>query len=148
MGLWGIRDKKERDVWGGDTMEGTNGLKECEESLVVGFGRVMREKAVSGSIRKLSVNLSKIIILIEDYSGTALVCREDQDVGIGPEGARAWHSGVLLEPEEMAVVAQQLGGRRLTLRMTLVSLEFSFLLLPQCGSRHAKQSPQHQQWEQ
>ena len=61
-------------------MEGTNALKGSEESLVVGFGRVAREKVVSGSIRQLSVSLSNIIILVEDHSGTALVCREDQDV--------------------------------------------------------------------
>ena len=35
-------------------MEGTNGLKESEEGLVVGFSR---EKAVNGSIRQLSVRL-------------------------------------------------------------------------------------------
>ena len=40
-------------------MEGTNGLKESEESLVVGFGRVVWEKAESGSIRQLSVSLSR-----------------------------------------------------------------------------------------
>ena len=48
-------------------MEGTNGLKEIEESLVVGFGRVVREKPVSESIRQLSVSLTKIIILVEDH---------------------------------------------------------------------------------
>ena len=70
-------------------MEGINGLKESEENLVVGLGRVIREKGLSGSIRQLSVSLSKIIILVEDHSGTALVCQEDQDVGIGPEGAES-----------------------------------------------------------
>jgi hypothetical protein len=33
--------------------------------------------------------VSKIINLVEDHSGTALVCREDQDVGTGPEGAES-----------------------------------------------------------
>ena len=79
-------------------MEGTNGLKESEESLVVGFGRVVREKAVSSSIRQLSVNLNKIIILADDHSGTALVCREDHDGGIGPEGTTVCQgSGGLLD---------------------------------------------------
>ena len=55
-------------------MEGTNSLKEREEFLVVGFVKVVGEKAVSGSIKQLSVRLSKIVILIEDHSGTALVC--------------------------------------------------------------------------
>ena len=55
-------------------MEGTNGLKESEKGLVVGFSRVIREKTVSGSIRQLSVCLSKIIILVEDHSVAALVC--------------------------------------------------------------------------
>jgi hypothetical protein len=45
-------------------MEGTNSLKESEESLIVGFGRVIREKVVNGSIRQLSVSLTKIIILV------------------------------------------------------------------------------------
>ena len=70
-------------------MEGTNGLKNSEESLIVFFGSVVIEKAVCGSIRLLSISLSTIIILVEDYSGTALVCQEDQDVGIGPEGAKS-----------------------------------------------------------
>ena len=70
-------------------MEGTNSLKERQEFLVVGFGRVVREKVVSGSIRQLSVRLSKTVMLIEDHSGTALVCWEDQDVVIGPEGAES-----------------------------------------------------------
>ena len=68
-------------------MEWANGLKESEESLVVGFSRVIREKAVSGSIRQLSISVSKIIIFVEDHSGTALVCQED--VGFGPEGAES-----------------------------------------------------------
>ena len=76
-----IRDMKERVVKGGEILAGTNGLKEREKVLVVGI----REKPVSGSIRQLSVSLSKIINLVEDHSGTALVCREDQDVGIGPK---------------------------------------------------------------
>ena len=75
-----IRDMKERDV---------NGLKEREKVLVVGISRVVREKPVSGSIRQLSVSLSKVIDLVEDHSSTALVCREDQDVWIGPEGAES-----------------------------------------------------------
>ena len=66
-------------------MERTNSLKEREEFLIVGFSRNVREKAVSGSIRQLSICLSKIVILVEDHSGTALISWEDQDVGIGPE---------------------------------------------------------------
>ena len=80
---------KERDVKGGEILCGTNGLKERKKVLVVGISRVVREKPVSGSIRQLSVNLSKKINLVEDHSGTALVCREDKDVGIGPEGAES-----------------------------------------------------------
>ena len=38
-------------------MEGTNGLKEGEEGLVIVFSRVVREKVVSGSIRQLPVDL-------------------------------------------------------------------------------------------
>ena len=56
-------------------MEGISVLKESEEDLVVDFDRVVREKAVSGIIRQLSVCLSKIVILVEDHSGTALVCQ-------------------------------------------------------------------------
>ena len=63
-------------------MERTNGLKESEEGLVVSFGRVIREKADSGSNRQLSVHLSKIVILVENHSGTTFVCWEDQDVRI------------------------------------------------------------------
>ena len=82
----GIGDIEERDVLQGETMEGASVLKESEEGLVVDFGRVVREKAVSSSIRQLTVHLSKIVILVEGHSGTALVCQEDQNVGIGPEG--------------------------------------------------------------
>ena len=66
--------REEGDVSGGGTMEGGSVLKESKEGLVVGFGQVIRKKGVSGSIRQLSVCLSKILILIEDHSGTALVC--------------------------------------------------------------------------
>ena len=55
-----IRDMKERDVSRGESLERTNGLKEREKVLVVGFGRVVKRKPVSGSIRQLSVRLSKI----------------------------------------------------------------------------------------
>ena len=54
--------------------------------MVVIFGRVIREKTVSSSIRQLSVRLSKIVILVENHSGIDLVCQKDQDVGIGLEG--------------------------------------------------------------
>ena len=77
---------EEGDVLGGETMDMASALKESEEGLVVDFGRVVREKAVSSSIRQLSVCLSKIVILVENYSGIALVWWKDQDVGIGPEG--------------------------------------------------------------
>jgi hypothetical protein len=53
-----IGDMKERDVTGGETMGGTNGWKESEKGLVVGFCRVIREKLVSGSIRQLSASLT------------------------------------------------------------------------------------------
>ena len=79
---------KERDVKGGEILGGTNGLKE-REVFVVGISRFVREKPVSGSIRELSVSLSKVIDLVEDHSSTAVICREDQDVGIGPEGAES-----------------------------------------------------------
>jgi hypothetical protein len=39
---------EEGDVLGGETMEGASVLKESEKSLVVGFGKVVREKVVSG----------------------------------------------------------------------------------------------------
>ena len=81
-----IGDMKERDVKGRETMEGTNGLKVSEKGFIVSFSRVVKEKPVSGSIRQLSVSLTKIINLFKDQSGTALVCREDKDVVIGPEG--------------------------------------------------------------
>ena len=64
-------------------MERTNGLKESEEGLIVGFGWVSRGNVVSGSIRQLPVRLNNIIILAEDHSATALVFWEDKDVGIG-----------------------------------------------------------------
>ena len=57
-------------------MERTNSLKEREEFLVVGFSRVIRKKAVSGSIRQLSIDLSKIAVFVEDHSSTALVLLE------------------------------------------------------------------------
>ena len=88
-GVTRIGDMKERDVLGGETLEMTNDLKESEKGLVVGFSRVVKEKPVSSSIRQLSVGLSKIINLVEDHSGTALVGREDQVVGIGPEGVES-----------------------------------------------------------
>ena len=43
----------------------------------------------SGSVRQLSVDLSKKVILVGDHSGTALVCQKDKDVGIGPEGVES-----------------------------------------------------------
>ena len=70
----GIGDMVEGDVLRGDTMEGASGLKESEEGLVIFFGRVVMEMAVSGSIRHLSVRLSKVVILVEDHNGTALIC--------------------------------------------------------------------------
>ena len=54
-------------------------MKEREKVLVVGISRVLREKPVRGSIRQLYVSLSKIINLVEDHSGTSLVCQ----VGLG-----------------------------------------------------------------
>ena len=73
---------EEGDVLGGETMDMASALKESEEGLVVDFGRVVGEKAVSGSIRQLSVCLIKVVILIDDHNGIALVCLKDQDVGI------------------------------------------------------------------
>ena len=64
-------------------------MKEGEKVLVEGISRVIREKPVSGSIKQLSVSLSKIINFVEDHSRTALVCREDKNVGIGPEEAES-----------------------------------------------------------
>ena len=43
-----------------------------EEGLLVVFGRVFREKTVSDSVRQPSVGLSKIIILVEDHSGSVI----------------------------------------------------------------------------
>ena len=71
-----VRDMKEKDIKGGEILGGTNDLKEREKVLVVDISRVVREKSVSGTIRQLSVSLSKLINLVEDHSGTALVCRE------------------------------------------------------------------------
>ena len=71
-----IRDMKKRDVKGGEILDGTNSLKEREKVLVVSISRVVREKSVSGSIRQLSVSLSKLINLVEDHSGTVLVCQK------------------------------------------------------------------------
>ena len=42
-------------------------MKDREKVLVAGMSRVVREKPVSGSIRQLSVRLSKIINLVEDH---------------------------------------------------------------------------------
>ena len=61
-------------------------MKEREKVLVVGFGRVIKEKVVNCSIIQLFVSLAKIIILVEDHSSTALVCHKDMDVRIGLEG--------------------------------------------------------------
>jgi len=47
-------------------LEGASGLKESGEGLVIFFDRVVRERAVSGGIRQLSVCFSKIVILNED----------------------------------------------------------------------------------
>jgi hypothetical protein len=44
---------------------------------------------VSGSIRLLPIRLSNIVILVEDHSGTSLVCRKNQDVRIGLKGAES-----------------------------------------------------------
>ena len=82
-------DTEEGDVLGGETMEGSSVVKESEEGLAVVVGRVIREKMVNGSIRQLSVCLSKIVISDKDQIGTALVCQKDQDVGTGPEGAES-----------------------------------------------------------
>ena len=45
---------------------GASGLKESGEGLVIFFDRVVRERAVSGGIRQLSVCFSKIVILNEE----------------------------------------------------------------------------------
>ena len=67
-------------------------MKEGEVGLVVGIGKVIREKMVSGSNRQLSVCLSKLVILLEDHSGTALFCWKVKNVGIGPEQVRSLRS--------------------------------------------------------
>ena len=56
-----------------------------------------------------SGSISKIINLVEDHSGTALVCWEDKDVGIGPEGAKSlalrWgYTSVLSFPRGLIVI--------------------------------------------
>ena len=42
---------EEGDVLGGESIKRASVLKKSEEGLVVGIGRVVREKAVSGNIR-------------------------------------------------------------------------------------------------
>ena len=44
----------------------------------------MKEKNISGSVRQLSVG-----ILVEDLSGTALVCNKDKNMGIESEGVES-----------------------------------------------------------
>ena len=56
-----------------------------KEGLVVSIGRAIRKKTVSGRIRQLSIDLSRIIILVEDHSGIALFCWKDMEMGNGPE---------------------------------------------------------------
>ena len=59
------------------------------EVLVVGLSRVGGKELVSGWIGKLTVRLGKVIILVEDDSGVALVGRENKDVGVVTEGAES-----------------------------------------------------------
>ena len=92
---------KERDVKGGEILGGTNGLKESEV-LVVGFCRVIKEKLVSGSIRQLSVSLSKR--LVEDHSGTVQFVGRIRMWGLDLREWRAWCSGavrLLLEGRDL-----------------------------------------------
>ena len=63
LGIWRREISWEERLW-----RGTSVLKE-DKGLVVGDCRFMREKMVGGSIRQLSVDLSKIVILVEDHSG-------------------------------------------------------------------------------
>ena len=52
--------------------------------MIVDIGMFIREKLVNDSIGQLSVDIGKIIILVEDHSSTILMCWKDKDVGIGP----------------------------------------------------------------
>ena len=44
---------------------------------------------VSGLIRKLTVRLCKIIILVEEDRSVALIGRENKDVGVVAEGVKS-----------------------------------------------------------
>ena len=46
-GVAGIGDMEKGDIYGGETMDGTNRLKERKEFRVVGFSRVIRENIVT-----------------------------------------------------------------------------------------------------
>ena len=64
MGIWRREMSWEERPWREASV-----LKESEEGFVVVFGELVREKTINGSIRQMSVFLSKIVILIEDHSG-------------------------------------------------------------------------------
>jgi len=86
FGIW------RRDIFREVGHGGTIGLEETEEGMAVSFGRIIREYAVSDSIRQLSVFQSKIIILVEDHSGTALIFWGISIYGLDLREWRAWHS--------------------------------------------------------
>ena len=94
-------------------MEKASILKESEEGLVIVFGRVIREKTVSGSIRQLSVCLSKIFILVEDHSGTVLICRIRM-CGLDLREWTAWSSKrvrLLLEESDLVKLGWEIVDR-------------------------------------
>ena len=57
------------------------------EVLIVGLGGVGRNGFVGGTIRQLTVDLGKVVILVQDDSRIALIVGENEDIGVGAEGA-------------------------------------------------------------
>ena len=70
-------------------MGGTSSGDEVVEFLVVGFSEVGCYELVSELIRKLTVRLCKIIILVEEDCSVALIGRENKDVGVVAEGVKS-----------------------------------------------------------
>ena len=82
---WRCLDR--RDLKGVQWFDGKRRVDDCR--FWWGHQGEVQRTAVSCRVRQLYVHPSKIATFVEDHSGTAPVCWEDQDVGIGPLGAES-----------------------------------------------------------
>ena len=57
------------------------------EVLIVGLGEVGRKGFVGGPIRQLTVSLGMVVILVQDDSRIVHIGGENEDIGVGAEGA-------------------------------------------------------------